>query len=221
MQTNPAAGNRELKIDLGCGAAKRAGFIGLDYVAGPAVDHVLDLTREPFPFADGTVSHVFSAHFLEHISEPNHVFKEISRVCRDGAKIEFWTPYAFSNEAFVYGHLAFLTEEPWLQFCCANRDYHLAMIGGRWLLRAINYVVPEGVERDLRSRGYSVPFAIRYLKSVVQEFGVECEFRRDVNTPACEPIWTYSHARFGPRMPLAEPKPSLMARILARLRRAA
>jgi SAM-dependent methyltransferase len=217
MQVNTTT----LKIDLGCGSSKRPGFVGLDYVAGPGVDHVLDLTRDRFPFADNTVSHVFSAHFLEHIGEPNHVFGEISRVCRDGATIEFWTPYAFSNEAFVYGHLTFLTEEPWLQFCCDNRDCHLAMIGGRWLMRGINYVVPEAVERDLAGRGYSVPFAVRYLKSVVQEFGVEMEFRRDVHTPATQPAWTYSHTRFGTRMPLVEPKPTFMQRVRRRLMRAA
>ncbi len=77
-----------LKIDIGCGNNKREGFIGLDYAASPCVDYVLDLTNDPLPFEDHTVSHVFSAHFLEHIHAPNHIFQEIGRVCCDGAKIE-------------------------------------------------------------------------------------------------------------------------------------
>src|SRR3954453_17953447 len=205
----------DIKIDLGCGDKRRDGYLGLDYVAGAQVDHVLDLTKERYPFEDRSVDAVYSAHFLEHIEEPNHVFEEIGRICKDGARIEFWTPYAFTNEAFVYGHLSFLTEEPWLQFCGGNRDYHAAMLGGRWLLRGINYVVPESTQRDLAGRGYSVPFAVRYLKSVVQEFGVELEFRRDVNTPACRPTWTYSHTRFGPRFPLAERPRGLVGRVAA------
>ena len=80
-----------IRLDLGCGNAKRPGFVGLDMFPGEQVDHVLDLTADPFPFADDTVDEVFSAHFLEHIEEPNHVFSEIGRVCRDGARIEFWT----------------------------------------------------------------------------------------------------------------------------------
>jgi len=62
------------------------------------------------------VDHVFSSHCLEHIKIPFRLLGEISRVCKDGAKIEFWTPYAFSNEAFLYGHEMFLTEEHWMHF---------------------------------------------------------------------------------------------------------
>jgi hypothetical protein len=98
---------------LGRGSAKWEVFIGLDNVAGPGVDHVLDLTKHRSPFGD-TVEHVFSARFLEHLKAPNHVFLEIARVCKDEAKIEFWTPYDFSNEAFLCGHETFLTEVHWM-----------------------------------------------------------------------------------------------------------
>ena len=75
-----------VKIDLGCGSAKRDGFTGLDYVASPGVDHVLDLTRDRFPFDDHSVDEVFSAHFLEHIESPNHVFNEIGRGVATGPR---------------------------------------------------------------------------------------------------------------------------------------
>ncbi len=114
-----------VQVDLGCGNAKQEGYIGLDYVEMDQVDHVLDLTRDRYPFEDRSVDAVFSAHFLEHIEEPNHVFSEIGRIAKDGAKIEFWTPYAFTNEAFLYGHLHFLTEEMWMHFCYSHRDVFL------------------------------------------------------------------------------------------------
>ena len=41
-----------VRLDLGCGNTKRPGFVGLDSFPGPTVDHVLDLTVDPFPFAD-------------------------------------------------------------------------------------------------------------------------------------------------------------------------
>ena len=198
------AGTPGLKIDLGCGNAKRDGFVGLDYVAAPGVDYVINLTNERLPFEDNTVDHVFSAHFLEHIGAPNHIFKEIARVCRDGAKIEFWTPYAFTNDAFLYGHVTFFTEQQWLYFCYYDRDYHIDLLGGRWLLRNINYVVSTQVESELSNKGISVDFALRYFKSVATEFGVEIDFTRDLKVPAVMPIRTYSHSRYGERFVLSE-----------------
>ena len=201
---NLSNGASELKIDLGCGSAKREGFIGLDYVAAPGVDYVLNLTKDPLPFEDNTVDHVFSAHFLEHIVEPNHIFQEISRVCRDGAKIEFWTPYAFSKDAFLYGHVIFLTEHPWLHFCCYYRDAHLGLLRGRWQLNNINFVVAPEIEIELADRGFSADFAIRYFHSVVTEFGVEIEFRRNLDVQPVMPVRTYSYSRYAERFPLVD-----------------
>jgi len=50
-----------VRIDLGCGNVKREGYVGLDYVAGDDVDHVLDLTHDRYPFDDSSVDEVFSA----------------------------------------------------------------------------------------------------------------------------------------------------------------
>lgn len=188
-----------IRVDLGCGNAKREGFIGLDYVEGPQVDHVLDLTKDRYPFDDDTVDEVFSAHFLEHIEVPNHVFSEISRICKDGARIEFWTPYAFSEEAFLYGHLHHLTELQWMHFCVSHRDAHAPMLGGRWLLHNVNFVVPPDTARDLEGYGIPMTFAVKYLKGIVFEFGVDVEFRRDLAVPPVAPTRTWSTTRNGER----------------------
>jgi SAM-dependent methyltransferase len=209
-----------MKLDLGCGANKKPGFIGLDYLPAPGVDHVLDLTKDRFPLGDATVDHVYSSHFFEHITEINHLFQEIARVCRDGAKIEFWTPYAFTNEAFLAGHVAILSEEPWLHFCVYHRDTHMGLLCGRWLLRNINYVVRPEVEKELLDHGFSIDFAIRYLKSVVLEFGVDIEFRRDLSIPAVTPVRTYSYSREGPRYSLQEPAGGRMRKAAGRVRAA-
>ncbi len=193
-----------VRIDLGCGSAKREGFIGLDFVEGPEVDHVVDLTAEKFPFEDASVDEVFSAHFLEHIESPNHVFGEIGRICKDGARIEFWTPYAFSDEGFLYGHLHYLTEEPWMHFCVSHRDFFAEMLAGRWLLHQINYVVPPATKAELDAYGLPIEFAIKYLKGVVYEFGVEIEYRRDLAHPVVTPSRSWSTTRYGPRTPFGD-----------------
>jgi predicted SAM-dependent methyltransferase len=192
----------DVQIDLGCGNAKRDGYIGLDYVEGPQVDHVLDLTSDRYPFDDRSVDAVFSAHFLEHIEEPNHVFSEVGRICRDGARIEFWTPYAFTNEAFLYGHLHFLTEEPWMHFCVSHRDVFLGMLGGRWQLHRIVYVIQPHVVAEIEQAHFTLDFAIRYLKGVVHEFGVEIQFVEDPATPVVVPERVYATSRDGQRQPL-------------------
>ena len=210
----------QTRIDLGCGGAKREGFTGLDYMALPGVDHVLDLTKDRFPFDDHTVDEVFSAHFLEHIVAPNHVLSEIGRVCRDGAKIEIWTPYAFSNEAFAYGHEHFLTEAMWTQFCVSHRDLFLDMLLGRWQLKSFTYVIPVEIQADLGRNGVTLDFAVRYLKDVVEEFGVEIEFRTEIDIPPVLPKRLWTDTRFGVRQDLATtqrsdpvPEPSRSTRV--------
>jgi SAM-dependent methyltransferase len=192
-----------VRIDLGCGGAKREGYIGLDFVGLPGVDHVIDLTKERFPFDDHTVDEVFSAHFLEHIDSPDHVFNEIGRVCRDGARIEIWTPYAFSNEAFAYGHEHFLTEAMWTQFCVSHRDHFLDMLIGRWQLESFTYVIPAHTQRDLRNNDVTFDFAVRYLKDVVEEFSVQIEFRTELDIPPALPKRFWTDTRFGIRHDLA------------------
>ena len=185
----------------------RPGFVGLDQVDGPHTDHVLDLTRDRYPFPDRSVDEVFSSHFLEHVDVPNHVFGEIARICKDGARIEFWTPYAFSNEAFLYGHLHFITEELWMHFCVTQRDYHVDLLKGRWQLHRIVYVVlPETLE-DLARQGLGLGFAIRYLKGVVHELGVEIEFRTELGIPATVPTHVFATSREAERLPVDEWRP--------------
>jgi SAM-dependent methyltransferase len=192
-----------LRVDLGCGNAKRPGFVGLDQFPGEQVDHVLDLTKDRYPFDDATVDEVFSAHFLEHIEEPNHVFGEIGRICKDGAPIEFWTPYAWTDEAFLYGHLHGITEELWNQFGVSGRDIFVDMLKGRWLLRRFVFVIDPATVADLDHRGIELDFAVRYLKGVVKEFGVEAEFRRDLATPVSVPERVFAASRYADRTPLA------------------
>jgi SAM-dependent methyltransferase len=197
-----------VRVDLGCGDNKREGFIGLDFVDAPAVDHVLDLTQDRYPFDDSSVDEVFSAHFLEHIDKPDHVFHEVGRIAKDGARLEFWTPYAYSDEAALHGHLHELTEEEWLHYCVLHRDTYAAMLRGRWLLHRINFVVLPQTVWDLEANDVTVDFAIRYFKGVVVEFGVEIEYQSDLEAPTPTLTRSWSTTRFGERHDFAVPGPN-------------
>lgn len=56
-----------LLLDLGCGSRKYPGTIGVDFVPGPGVDVVADLSCDPWPFEPGSVDLVVATHVLEHL----------------------------------------------------------------------------------------------------------------------------------------------------------
>jgi SAM-dependent methyltransferase len=89
-----------MKLDLGCGQNKKAGFTGLDRLAMPGVDLVCDLDREPIPLPDDSVDEIFTMHFLEHTADLLQVMQEIWRVCRDGARVSIAVPYFNSIGAY-------------------------------------------------------------------------------------------------------------------------
>jgi hypothetical protein len=128
---------------------------------------------------------------------PNNVLSEIGRVCRDGARIEIWTPYAFSSEAFLYGHEAFLSDLPWLHFCVSHRDAHAAMLRGVWQLERVVYVVDPAVRAEIEALGMPLAAAIRYWQGVVREFGVEIRYRTDAAAPVVHPEYLWSDQRHG------------------------
>jgi len=84
---------KELKIDLGCGPNPKPGYVGVDKVAGPGVQHVLDLEEAQLPFPDNSVSAVNADQLLEHINNLIPLMNEIYRVCRNGAIFHLWIVY--------------------------------------------------------------------------------------------------------------------------------
>ena len=108
-------------------------------------------------------------------------------MCRDGARIEFWTPYAWTNEAFLYGHLHGITEEMWTHLGLSHRDIYSAMLRGHWLLVRFIFVIDQATIDDLNRHGVDLDFAVRYYKGVVREFGVEAEYHSDLRDSAAHP----------------------------------
>jgi Methyltransferase domain len=168
-----------LKLDLGCGSCKKDGTIGVDFVSAPGVDYVLDMTKEKLPFSEQSVQSVFSSHFFEHIENPVPIYQELSRVCVDKAELEFWTPYGWSNPAFIFGHETFFNEDHYLHLCYWFADHWKAILNANWLLKEIVYVVEHKTLIDLYDNNVALDFALKYHKNIVQEFGVFLEVRHD------------------------------------------
>ena len=59
--------NLGIKLDIGCGANKQPGFVGIDNRDLPGVDIVWNVELFPWPLPDGCASLCMASHLLEHI----------------------------------------------------------------------------------------------------------------------------------------------------------
>lgn len=83
----PVIAATPVRLDLGCGSKPREGYVGVDRLPFDGkVQHVLDLGRERWPWADSSVDEIWSSHFLEHLTagERCHAMNETWRVLKPG-----------------------------------------------------------------------------------------------------------------------------------------
>jgi predicted SAM-dependent methyltransferase len=80
------------KLHLGCGSVRFDQWINID-LDSPVADIRLDLT-ETLPFADGSVTHIFNEHFIEHVTRSQAVnfLRECYRVLSKNGVIRITTP---------------------------------------------------------------------------------------------------------------------------------
>lgn len=93
-------------IDLGCGARKLAGAIGVDARQLPGVDIIHDLNRRPYPLPDDYADEVRLSHILEHLADPVVVLEEVWRITRPGGRVHirvphYTGPYAWKDPTHV------------------------------------------------------------------------------------------------------------------------
>ncbi len=99
-----------LMLDIGCGAHKQDGAVGVDRRRIPGVSVVCDF-EEGLPFQQSSVSEVHLHHIVEHIHDLMAFMVELYRICEPGAKVYIRTPYYASREAFVDPtHVRYITE---------------------------------------------------------------------------------------------------------------
>jgi len=97
--------NPFIKLDIGCGPNKKEGFVGMDSIAFPGVDHVCDI-RKRWPFKNGLVTEAHCSHVLEHLTnlgeawERTHFFNELYRVLLPGGKCTIIIPHWASNRYY-------------------------------------------------------------------------------------------------------------------------
>ena len=80
-------------LDVGCGANKTEGAIGLDNNPRTQADVIHDLGQLPYPFADNEFDLVVSNHVVEHVPDVMAFITELYRVTRNGGRIKLLTPH--------------------------------------------------------------------------------------------------------------------------------
>jgi ubiquinone/menaquinone biosynthesis C-methylase UbiE len=89
-----------MKIDIACGPDKQPGFKGVDSVARPGVDIVVDLTQFPWaPFKDNSVDEVYCGQYCERAPDLVRFMDELWRICRNGATVRIVSAYYSSLKA--------------------------------------------------------------------------------------------------------------------------
>jgi SAM-dependent methyltransferase len=87
-------------LDIGCGAAKLPGAIGLDISPDTDADIVHDLDEFPYPLEDESFDQVVMQDVIEHVREPIRVMEELHRIACPGARIQLRTPHFSSILAY-------------------------------------------------------------------------------------------------------------------------
>ncbi len=111
-------------INLGCGAVRIPGSIGVDRVAiSDFVDVVHDLDKVPYPFKNNSVDEIHFYHVLEHLQQPIKKMEELHRILKPGGIIYLRVPHFSSMGAF--SDITHVRPFGFTSFDCFKKDdYH-------------------------------------------------------------------------------------------------
>lgn len=94
-----------IKLNLGCGFDREEGYINVDMSPECFPDVVWNMEKTPWPWEDNSVDEIKLQHVLEHVGQTTeaylNIWKEIYRVCRNGAVIHIRVPH-WDHENFYH-----------------------------------------------------------------------------------------------------------------------
>lgn len=95
------AAHAAIDLDIGCGANKQPGFVGIDIRALDGVDIVHDVEVYPWPLPDDCVRRAVASHLVEHINPHKGNFiqfmNEVWRIMKVGGEFMIATPHGYSQ----------------------------------------------------------------------------------------------------------------------------
>lgn len=125
-------------LDLGCGKAPLYGVyaphasevVGVDWAPGEHVDLCCDLAH-PLPFEDGRFDTVILSDVLEHVPDPQLLWRELARLLVPGGKVILNVPFYYSIHAHPHDYYRY-TNFALQRFATLNAfdTLHLVAVGG-------------------------------------------------------------------------------------------
>jgi SAM-dependent methyltransferase len=162
-----------MKLDLGCGAKKQAGFLGVDCRPFHGVDIVADLTQT-WPWENGSVDEVFCSHFVEHLKPHHriHFVNELYRVLKGGGEAVIIVPHWANSGA--YGDLThewppvsekwfYYLRQNWRRENAPHNDGYTCDFNVSW-----GYRMDEELKKEPPD-GKTAMFMLRYYKEAAVE----------------------------------------------------
>ena len=122
------AKHKGIRLDIGCGANKQKGFIGMDKRKLPGVDLVHDLEKFPYPLPNTVCQIIVASHIVEHIKPWLMIdfMNELWRISKVGGQLAIAMPYGVSH-GFVQDptHCNACNETTFQYFCPAYPLYQI------------------------------------------------------------------------------------------------
>jgi SAM-dependent methyltransferase len=129
------------RLDIGCGARKVPGAVGLDVVCTAVTDVVCDLGRPPWPFKDNTFDEIFAYNIMEHLADTVGTMEEIHRIGRPDAALHIKTPHYAALESWEDPtHVHHFALESFDYFCGSPRHVrHYTRCAFRMLEKKLHF----------------------------------------------------------------------------------
>ena len=173
------ASQKITRLNIGCGTNPTPGWINLDIISHSDV-YFWDC-RSGLPFADGSLTAIYSEHFFEHLDLHSEAFpflRECLRCLQPGGVLRIVVPDAGAYLRAYGGpweHLAAMRP-----LCCTPegwRDKWLDQIS-RTKMQLINAVFRQGFEHKYAYDDETLVLLMReagFADAVVQQFGVSTD----------------------------------------------
>ena len=168
-----------LKIDLGCGSNKKAGYKGMDILPLPGVDYVVDLENGFGFIPDNSVDEFYTSHFLEHVDNLELILSEICRTLKPGGVCTVLVPH-FSNPYYYsdYTHKRFFGLYSFDYFTSLdtgyrrkvpryNSSFEFQVVQRKLILKSPSFFITNLFKKHVLNRIFN---SNKYFQAVYEEY---------------------------------------------------
>lgn len=158
-------------LDLGCGARKEKGAIGVEILPLEGVDLIADLRKPPYPFQSNSFDVFYFNDVIEHLPNTIATMEEVYRLARPDARVFIrvvnWNSHYTAMDPT---HVKAFTENSFDFFGKrVGRSYYTQ---ARFDVERIRYIFNAQVKRVLRSKRL-MKFLSFYLCNILQGLNFE------------------------------------------------